>query len=134
MRASCPVDCVPEIDELLITNREDIFTLKKKIDILCSHHSDGIMTNLLGQNMMRHDGAAHRTERKAISPTLFTKTVQTDWAMQFKAVTQKILTGLAPESTADLVKDFAIAISGEALNAITDLTQMIWQDMDRVSQ
>ena len=134
VRASCPIYCVPEIDEMLMTNRDNIFTLNKEVDILCSNQSDGIITNLIGHNMMRHYGADPHRERKIISLTLSNKTVQTDWAKQFKAATQKILTGLARKSTADLLKDFAILISGEALNAITDLTQMIRQNMDRLSQ
>ena len=92
------------------------------------------MTSLMGQNMMRKDGAAHQRERNAIFPTLSPKTVQNVWETQFKAATQKILTGLAPKRAADLVKDFAMPVSGEALKAITGLTQMTWQDMNRVSQ
>ncbi len=92
------------------------------------------MTKLMGQNMMRKDGAAHQTERKAIFPTLSPKTVQTVWEAQFKAATQKILDGLATRRTADLVKDFAMPVSGDALKAITGLTQMTSQEMDSVSQ
>ncbi len=134
MRACCPIAYVPALDAVLITKRDDVFTLEKKIDIFSSDQPEGLMTNLMGQNMMRKDGTAHQRERQAIFPTLSPKTVQTVWEEQFKAATQKILTGLAPKRTANLVKDFAMPVSGEALKAITGLTQMTWQDMDQVSQ
>ena len=73
------------------------------------------MTNLMGPNIMRKDGAVHQRERKAIFPKLSPKPVQTVWEAQCKAATQKILTGLALKRTADLVKDFAMPVSGEAL-------------------
>ena len=84
--------------------------------------------------MMLKGGAVHQRERKAIFPSLSPKTVQTVLEAQYKAAAQKILTSLAPKKTANLVKDFAMPVSGEALKAITGLTQMTWQDMDRVSQ
>ena len=132
MRASCPIAYVPTLDAVLITKRDDVFTIEKKIAIFSAHQHNGPMSNLMGQNIMCRDGAAHQRERKVIFPTLSPKTVQTLWEAQFKATTQKILTRLAPKRTADLVKDFAMPLSGEALKAITGLTQMTWQDMDRV--
>ena len=33
MRASCPIAYVPTLDAVLITKRDDVFTLEKKIDI-----------------------------------------------------------------------------------------------------
>ena len=72
------------------------------------------MTNLMGQNMIHKVGAVHQRKRKAIFPSLSPKTVQPVWEAQFKAATPKILTGLAPKKTANLVKDFAMPVSGEA--------------------
>ncbi len=134
MRATCPIAYVPALDAVLITKRDDVFTLEKKIDVFSSYQPDGLMTKLMGQNMMRKDGEAHQIERKAIFPTLSPKTVQTVWEAQFKAATQDVLNTLTPLKTADLVKDFAMPVSGEALKAMTGLTQMTWQEMDRVSQ
>ena len=73
------------------------------------------MTNLMGQNMMRKDGAAHQRKRKAIFATLSPKTVHAVWEAQFKTASQKILAGLAPKRTDDFIKDFAMPLSAEAL-------------------
>ena len=112
MRTSCPAAYVPALDAVLISKRDDVFTLEKKIEIFSSNQPYGLMTNLMGRNMMRKDGAVHQRERKVIFPTLSPKTVQTVWEAQFKAATQKILTGLAPKRTTNLVKDFAMPVSG----------------------
>ena len=134
MRRSAPIAYVPQLDATLMVRRDDIAENEKKIEVFSSVQPDGLMTRLMGQNMMRKDGEAHQIERKAIFPTLSPKTVQTIWEAQFKAATQDVLNTLTPLKTADLVKDFAMPVSGEALKAMTGLTQMTWQEMDRVSQ
>jgi hypothetical protein len=45
-----------------------------------------------------------------------------------------MLDELAPQGQACMVRDMAMRISGEALKAITGLTQITWAEMDRVSQ
>ena len=70
MRESTPIAYVPELDAKLITRRDDIFDLEKQIDIFSSDQPEGLMTQLMGQNMMRKDGDAHQRERRAIFPTL----------------------------------------------------------------
>jgi cytochrome P450 len=45
-----------------------------------------------------------------------------------------VLEDLAPRGAADLVADYAMPVSAEALKEITGLTNMSWQEMDRVSQ
>ena len=112
MRASSPRAYALAPDAVLITKRDDVFTLERKIDIFSSNQPNSLMNNLMGPNIMRKDGAVHQRERKTIFPKLSPKPVQTVWEAQFKAATQKILTGLAPKRTANLVKDFAMPVSG----------------------
>ena len=59
MRAEAPVAYVPQLDATLFTRRDDIFENEKKIDVFSSVQPDGLMTRLMGQNMMRKDGDAH---------------------------------------------------------------------------
>ena len=59
-RANCPIAYAPALDAVLITKNDDVFTLEKKIDIFSYNQPDGLLTNLMGQNMMRKDGAAHQ--------------------------------------------------------------------------
>lgn len=134
MRAEAPIAYVPQLDATLFTRRNDIFENEKKTEIFSSDQPDGLMTVLMGQNMMRKDGAAHLAERKAIFPTISPRTVRDVWLSQFQAKTETIIAELAAEGRADMVGDLAMRISGEALKAITGLTNMTWQEMDRVSQ
>lgn len=134
MRQDTPICSVPELNATLITRRDDIFNEEKKIEIFSSEQPDGLMTRLMGQNMMRKDGAAHQSERKAVFPTISPKTVKNVWKSQFEEATQTCLNEIYPQGQADMVKDIAMRISGEALKSITGLTNMSWQEMDRVSQ
>lgn len=134
MRRDQPISYVPQLGATLITKRDDIFDNEKKIDVFSSDQPDGLMTTLMGQNMMRKDGDAHMAERKAIFPSVSPKTVKTVWKTQFEHDTDRILHGLASQQGGDLVTDFAMPVSAEALKAITGLTNMHFAEMNRVSQ
>ncbi|MGR3616239.1 MAG: cytochrome P450 [Paracoccaceae bacterium] len=134
MRSRAPIAYVPQLDATLITRRDAIFENEKKIDVFSSDQPDGLMTNLMGQNMMRKDGAAHQEERRAIFPSVSPRTVRDVWTEKFRASTRQILDQIAHTGQADLVSDFAMAVSGEALKVITGLVHMSAADMDRVSQ
>lgn len=134
MQADAPVAYVPQLGATLLTRRDDIFVNEKKIDVFSSDQPGGLMTVLMGQNMMRKDGDAHQAERKAIFPTISPKTVRDVWKAQFLDFTAAALDELRPLGRADMVADIAKRISGEALKCITGLTQITWAEMDRVSQ
>jgi len=134
MRAEAPIAYVPQLGATLITRRDDIFTQEKRIDVFSSDQPEGLMTVLMGQNMMRKDGADHAAERKAVFPTVSPKTVRDVWTAQFRARTAEVLDRIASLGRCDLVKDFALPVSGEALKAMTGLTNMSYAEMDRVSQ
>ena len=134
MRAQAPIAFVPALNATLITQRDDIFTLEKQIDVFSSDQPDGLMTKLMGQNMMRKDGNEHLAERKAIFPTVSPKTVQIVWKNAFQQATIAVLDRIAPNTITDLVTDFAMPVSAEALKEMTGLVNMSWQEMDRVSQ
>ena len=134
MSAEGPVVFVPQLGATLLTRRDDIFENEKKVEVFSSDQPDGLMTRLMGQNMMRKDGAAHMDERKAIFPTVSPRTVKASWRDAFEKLTAAILDEIEPKGEADMVRDIAMRISAEALKAITGLTNMPWQEMDRVSQ
>lgn len=134
MRAEAPIAHVPQLGATLITRRDDIHREEKCIDVFSSHQPEGLMVQLMGENMMRKDGAAHQAERRALFPALSPRTVQAHWAAQFRTACAAVLDELAPAGEADLVADFAIPVSGAALCAITGLTDMSARRMDAVSQ
>jgi cytochrome P450 len=134
MRADACICFVPQLGATLITRRNDIWAQEKRTDVLSSHQPQGLMTRLMGENLMRKDGAAHQAERRALFPALSPRTVQDHWLPRFRAACAAVLDDLAPRGRADLVRDFAIPVSGAALCAITGLTTMTPAEMDAVSQ
>ena len=134
MRHEAPIAYVPELNAVLMTKRDDIFTCEKNIAVFSSDQPDGLMTKLMGQNMMRKDGTPHQRERHAIFPTISPKTVRDVWTSQFTYQTQAILDRIAGLREFNVVNDFAMPVSAEALKTVTGLTNMDWQEMDRVSQ
>ena len=134
MRDDFPVAYVPQLDAALITRRDDIFENEKKVDVFSSVQPEGLMQRLMGQNMMRKDGEDHAVERRAIFPAVSPRTVKDDWRARFQAETDKMLDEIHPLGKADMVKDIAMRVSGEALKIVTGLTNITWMEMDRVSQ
>lgn len=134
MRAEQPISYVPQLGATLITRRDDIFENEKRIEIFSSVQPEGLMTRLMGQNLMRKDGEPHVSERKAIFPTVSPRTAKTVWRQKFEEVTSEILDDVAPAGKADMARDIARRISGEALKNVTGLTNISWEEMDRVSQ
>ena len=134
MQERAPVTFVPELGAWLITRRNDIFENEKKVEVFSSVQPLGLMTRLMGQNMMRKDGSDHKSEREAVFPCFSPKTVRDVWKVRFEAVTDRVLDDLVAQSSCDLVKNFAKPVSAEALKVITGLTNMDASEMDRVSQ
>ena len=134
MRAKTPITYVPELDAILITRRDDIHREEKRTHVFSSRQPDGLMTQLMGENMMRKDGAAHMAERRALFPALSPRTVADHWKPMFEKAAREILSDLIPKGKCDLVTDYAMPVSAAALKAITGLTGMSYAEMDRVSQ
>jgi len=134
LRDTAPISFVPQLNAILMSKHEDIFICEKNVSIFSSIQPDGLMTKLMGQNMMRKDGEEHKKERHIIFPTVSPKTTQNVWKQKFIDHTKEILDSLAYQQKIDLVNEFAKPVSAEALKIITGLTNMTWQEMDRVSQ
>jgi cytochrome P450 len=134
MRSNQPISYVPQLGATLITLRDDISVNEKLIETCSSHQPDGLMSKLMGTNMMRKDGHAHMLERRAVFPSFSPKTVRDSWQNQFIKSTAEILNRIESFRKADIVKDFAMPVSAEALKVVTGLTNMSWNEMDRVSQ
>ena len=134
MRAEAPIAFVPQLGATLITRRDDVWRQEKRVEVFSSDQPEGLMTRLMGRNMMRKDGAEHAAERRAIFPALSPRRVREHWAGRFRAAADAILDDLAPRGRADLVRDYAMPLSGAALVAITGLAGLTPQEMDTVSQ
>ncbi len=70
MRREAPIAFVPQLGATLLTRRDGIFVSEKRIDVFSSEQPGGLMTRLMGHNMMRKDGAAHMAERSVFFPAV----------------------------------------------------------------
>lgn len=134
MRATAPVCYVPELDAILFTRRNDIFECEKNVDVFSSWQPKGLMTLLMGENMMRKDGEAHLSERRQMFPSVSPRTVRDHWVGMFRQHARRILETLEPRGKCDLVTDYAMPVSAEALKTITGLTQITAGELDAASQ
>ena len=134
LRAEAPIAYVPQLGSMLLTRHDDIMTCEKQIDIFSSDQPAGLMTVLMGHNMMRKDGNAHTSERKVILPEMSPKTVKQVWTAAFQAHADRILAALRPAGQADLCAAFALPLSGECLKDMTGLINISYQEMDAWSQ
>ena len=134
MRAKAPIAFVPELNRTLFTLLDDIKKAEPDTRHFSSEQPGGLMTVLMGENMMRKGGEAHAKERKAIFPTVSPKTARDHWAAKFTASADEILDEITPLGTSNLFEIYAMRLSGEALRVITGLESLSWQEMDAVSQ
>ncbi len=134
MRANTPICFVPELNATLMVKRDDIFTCEKNVAVFSSDQPGGLMTVLMGENMMRKDGDAHMLERRQCFPALSPRTVRDVWKAQFQADAEAVIADIAKSQACDLVQDFALPVSAHALRHITGLTCMTAAEMDAASQ
>src|SRR6185312_13191811 len=76
LRQEAPIAFVPQLGSTLLCNRDDISISEKKIDVFSSDQPEGLMTRLMGHNMMRKDGAAHMAERSVFFPAVSPRAVK----------------------------------------------------------
>ena len=134
LRRTAPVAFVPQLDGIVFTRRDDIDVWEKRVDVFSSEQPGGLMTRLMGENMMRRDGVPHQTQRRQIQPSVSPRTVARHWREAFRDAARTILQGLSVRRSADLCTDYAMLLSGEALRLITGLEAVSARDMDAHSQ
>ena len=134
MRKNTPVCFVPQLQATLLTRHEDIVECEKNIEVFSSEQPGGLMNVLMGENMMRKDGAQHVTERKQSMPALSPRIVKQIWRQQFELHTDQVIESLKTKTKCDLVTDYAMPVSAHALRCITGLMNMTPQQLDKCSQ
>jgi cytochrome P450 len=134
LRKQAPIAYVPQLGSTLLCGRDDISVSEKQIDVFSSDQPNGLMTRLMGYNMMRKDGAAHSVERNAFFPAVSPRAVKTHWSLQFQAHADRLIDTLPPSGPVDFIADFALPFSAECLKSVTGLTNMRYQDMNAWSQ
>jgi cytochrome P450 len=134
MRLQTPIAFVPELNATLFLRRDDIYECEKNIAVFSSDQPGGLMNVLMGQNMMRKDGEAHLSERRVFFSAVSPKSVREVWRKGFETKTNEVLDRIHPSGTADLVREYALPVSGEALKLLTGLTNISYAEMDAWSQ
>ncbi len=134
MRAQAPICHVPQLNAVLITRRDDIFILEKNTEVFSSVQPGGLMTVLMGENMMRKDGEPHKLERKQMNPSVSPAAIADTWQRLFEEDTQAVLDQLATRDRCDLVTDFAMPVPANALRRITGLMNLTQAQLDATSQ
>src|SRR5262245_63051056 len=122
LRREAPVAFVPQLGSTLLTRLDDIVVWEKRIEVFSSHQPQGLMNRLMGHNMMRKDGADHLAERKVFLRAVSPQAVKDVWTDRFRTHAERILNGITPLGTADLMQAYALPLSGECLKDITGLT------------
>jgi cytochrome P450 len=134
MRAVGPLVYVPQFDRTMIVKRDEIVNAEPKIEVFSSEQPEGLMNQLLGQNVMRRDGEPHRLERKALFPCVSPKAARDHWTAIFKSEAEAILAELVRKGSADLFVEYGTRLSAQCLIKITGLETATWQEMDVWSQ
>jgi len=134
MRALNPICFVPQVKATMICDRDSIYECEKNIDVFSSVQPKGLMTVLMGQNMMRKDGEDHLKERKTIFKSISPKTSRDHWREKFETIADNIVNNIKVLKFGDLLTLYARELSAECLKLVTGLTNMTSVEMDRVSQ
>ena len=134
LQAEAPIAYGPQLDGIVMTRRDDIDHWEKRIDIFSSEQPGGLMTRLMGQNMMRCDGDSHQRQRRQMQPAVSPRTVSRHWRVAFRTAAASILRDLTPRGQANLCTEYAMPLSGEALRLITGLNAVSAHEMDAYSQ
>ena len=134
MRALNPICFVPQVKATMICDKDSIYECEKNIDVFSSVQPKGLMTVLMGQNMMRKDGEDHLKERKTIFKSISPKTSRDHWREKFETIADNIVNNIKVLKFGDLLTLYARELSAECLKLVTGLTNMTSIEMDRVSQ
>jgi len=137
MQQQAPIAWVPQLGATLITRFDDIDICEKNIAVFSSDQPTGPMNRLMGRNMMRKDGAEHRSERKAVMPSFSQRSVKEFWTDRIDALVRHEVDRCAAElatGAAELVTGFATRVSGQVLREVTGLLHLTPEDMDWASQ
>jgi len=134
LREQAPVAFVPQLDGIVLTRRDDIDHWEKRVDVFSSEQPGGLMTRLMGQNMMRCDGDQHQRQRRQMQPAVSPRAVARHLRRAFHDAAVALLDDLQPRGEAELCRDYAMPLSGEALRLITGLANISASEMDAHSQ
>jgi cytochrome P450 len=134
LRQEAPVAYVPAAGRYLVTREADVVAVDRDPEIFSSMEPDSLMHRVMGETLLRKDGAAHRRERAALEAPLKPRTVRDHWTPVFQANADALLDRLAPRGEADLFPELAAPLAALNLASFLGLGGVSAEELIRWSQ
>jgi cytochrome P450 len=134
LREHHPVAWVPEAGRYLVTRHDDIVAVERDPATFSSAETPSNLTRVMGETLLRKDGAAHRRERIAAERPLRPRIVTQHWQPVFRRNAEELLDGFAGRGAADLATEFAGPLAARNLAALLGLPGVPPADLQAWSQ
>ena len=134
LRAHEPVAFVPAANRYLVTRYDDIVTLERDPETFSADESGSLMKRVMGHNLLRKDGSAHKRERTAIEPSLRPGVIRQHWVPVFQSIVDQLIDDFIADGETDLFGSFAGPCAGLSLRAMLGLDTATHQDLQTWSQ
>lgn len=118
----------------LVTRFDDIVAIERDSETFASSNPGSLVNKVMGHTMMRKDGEAHATERRAIEVSFRPGTIKNHWAAQFEAISDGLISAIENQGEADLFDALAAPMASLALIELLGLREVSWQTLARWSQ
>jgi cytochrome P450 len=121
LRHEAPVAYVPAAGRYLVTREADVVAVDRDPEIFSSMEPDSLMHRVMGETLLRKDGAAHRRERAALEAPLKPRTVRDHWTPVFQRNADALLDELVARGEADLFAELAAPLAARNLASFLGL-------------
>ncbi len=123
---------VEAINRWMVTRWDDVGAVEVAKDDFSANETESNLTRVIGHQMLREDGVAHKRLRQAAQPPLQPKTVDTR-TDALQRIADEIIDGFAERGEGELVEDFAIPFAARCLIEILGVNDASAEDIARWS-
>ena len=133
LRQEAPVAYVPAAGRYLVTREADVVAVDRDPEVFSSMEPDSLMHRVMGETLLRKDGAAHRRERAALEVPLKPRTVREHWTPVFQENADALLDELVARGEADLFAELAAPLAARNLASFLGLQGVSAEELIRWS-
>lgn len=134
LRAEAPVAWLKPARIHLVTRFDDIMRIEKDHETFPALDTRSLQIRAMGHSLMRHDGADHARQRRALETTFAPGMAKRYWQPLFESIANELIDGFHATGRADIFADFAAPLSSRCLMHVLGLPQIDWRDLCRWSQ
>lgn len=134
LRREAPVAWVPDLKRYLVTRHADIVEVERDHSGYTAVEEGSLMVRVMGTNLLRKEGAAHKRERLAMEPALRPATVKRRWMPIFQQIADELMDDLLPAGRADLFEQFAGPCAAKCLGQLLGLYEVGQMELRNWSQ